>query len=117
MAKSNRPRVCIIGAGIAGLTSAKYLKDEGIDFTVLECSYYVGGMWRYDSWRTYDEFDSILHTAMIFDLRLNIPHPAMELPGYPMPKHLHFFPYAQTYYYYIKSYAEHFNLMEHIQVN
>ncbi|XP_013178987.1 PREDICTED: senecionine N-oxygenase-like [Papilio xuthus] len=116
MAKSNRPRVCIIGAGIAGLTSAKYLKDEGIDFTVLECSCYVGGMWRYESWGPYDEFDSILHTAMIFDLRLNIPHPAMELPGYPMPKHLHFFPYAQTYYYYIKSYAEHFNLMEHIQL-
>ncbi|KPJ20713.1 Flavin-containing monooxygenase FMO GS-OX3 [Papilio xuthus] len=68
-AKSNGPRVCIIGAGIAGLTSAKYLKDEGIDFTVLECSYYVGGMWRYEGRLACDSFDSILHTAMFSDLR------------------------------------------------
>ncbi|KPJ01248.1 Flavin-containing monooxygenase FMO GS-OX-like 9 [Papilio xuthus] len=115
-AKSNGARVCIIGAGMAGLTSAKYLKDEGIDFTVLECSYYVGGMWRYEGRLLCDSFESILHTCCFGDLRLNLPHPAMELSGYPMPKYMHFFPSAEIYYYYIQRYAEHFNLMEHIQL-
>lgn len=38
----------IIGAGAAGLTCAKYLKDRGIDATVLEASDAVGGRVRTD---------------------------------------------------------------------
>ncbi|XP_013135624.1 PREDICTED: senecionine N-oxygenase-like isoform X2 [Papilio polytes] len=115
MAKSNGPRVCIIGAGVAGLTSAKCLKDEGINFTVLECSQNLGGMWKYEATRATDHYNSILHTSMFGDLRLNLPHPTMELLGFPIPKHLHFFPNAELYYYYIVSYAEHFNLKKYIQ--
>jgi protoporphyrinogen oxidase len=40
--------VVIIGAGIAGLTCAKYLKDRGIEATVLEASNGVGGRVRSD---------------------------------------------------------------------
>jgi phytoene dehydrogenase-like protein len=40
--------VVIIGAGIAGLTCAKYLKDKGIDATILEASDAVGGRVRTD---------------------------------------------------------------------
>jgi phytoene dehydrogenase-like protein len=40
--------VVIIGAGIAGLTCAKYLKDKGIEATILEASYGVGGRVRTD---------------------------------------------------------------------
>jgi phytoene dehydrogenase-like protein len=40
--------VVIIGAGIAGLTCAKYLKDRGIEATVLEASNGVGGRVRTD---------------------------------------------------------------------
>ena len=40
--------VVIIGAGIAGLTCAKYLKDRGISATVLESSDAVGGRVRTD---------------------------------------------------------------------
>lgn len=41
--------IVIIGAGIAGLTCAKYLKDRGIDALVLEASDAVGGRVRTDS--------------------------------------------------------------------
>ncbi len=40
--------IVIIGAGIAGLTCAKYLKDKGIEALVLEASDAVGGRVRTD---------------------------------------------------------------------
>jgi protoporphyrinogen oxidase len=40
--------ITIIGAGIAGLTCAKYLKDRGIEAVVLEASDAVGGRVRTD---------------------------------------------------------------------
>jgi protoporphyrinogen oxidase len=40
--------IVIIGAGIAGLTCAKYLKDKGIEATILEASSEVGGRVRTD---------------------------------------------------------------------
>jgi cation diffusion facilitator CzcD-associated flavoprotein CzcO len=40
-------RVCVIGAGFAGIGMAKRLRDEGIDdFVVLERADAVGGTWR-----------------------------------------------------------------------
>lgn len=41
--------VVIIGAGISGLTCAKYLKDNGIEATLLEASDNVGGRVRTDT--------------------------------------------------------------------
>lgn len=41
--------ITIIGAGISGLTCAKYLKDSGIDALILEASDAVGGRVRTDS--------------------------------------------------------------------
>ncbi|MFZ4850010.1 MAG: FAD-dependent oxidoreductase [Caldilinea sp.] len=37
-------RVCIIGAGAAGLTTAKHLSEEGISFDILEKRDELGGM-------------------------------------------------------------------------
>lgn len=44
-----RPRVCVIGAGAAGLAAGRLLRDEGCNVTVLEKSLHVGGVWRYNS--------------------------------------------------------------------
>ncbi len=40
--------IVIIGAGVAGLTCAKYLKDKGVEALVLEASDAVGGRVRTD---------------------------------------------------------------------
>ncbi|CAH2045541.1 unnamed protein product, partial [Iphiclides podalirius] len=114
-AKSTNPRVCIIGAGIAGLTTARYLKDEGINFTVLEATRYVGGTWRYDPRVGKDENGLPLHTSMYMNLRTNLPKPTMELRGFPIPKDMASFPSWEVYYEYIKSYAVHFDLERHIK--
>ena len=41
--------IVIIGAGIAGLTCAKYLKDKGVEALILEESDAVGGRVRTDN--------------------------------------------------------------------
>ncbi|XP_044419039.1 flavin-containing monooxygenase FMO GS-OX-like 8 [Triticum aestivum] len=43
-----RKKVCVIGAGMAGLASARELRREGHDVTVLEQNADVGGQWLYD---------------------------------------------------------------------
>ena len=41
--------IVIIGAGISGLTCAKYLKDKGEDFVILEASESIGGRVKTDN--------------------------------------------------------------------
>lgn len=38
-------KIAIIGAGFAGLTSARHLRDFGHDVTVFEKVHQVGGVW------------------------------------------------------------------------
>jgi len=42
-------KVCIIGAGSSGVTTAKALKEAGVDFDVFEIGSDIGGMWRYEN--------------------------------------------------------------------
>ncbi|CAH0594187.1 unnamed protein product [Chrysodeixis includens] len=108
-------RVCVIGAGIAGLSSARYLKEEGINFTVLEATRYVGGTWRYDPRVGIDENGQPLHTSMYKHLRTNLPKPTMELRSFPLPDNLPSFPTWKDFYHYLQDYAEHFDILKHIQ--
>lgn len=43
------PRVCVIGAGVSGLTAIKHLADRGIAFDCFEMGSAFGGNWRYDN--------------------------------------------------------------------
>ena len=45
MATSQKKRIGIIGAGFAGVTSAKILRDFGFDTVVFEKESEVGGVW------------------------------------------------------------------------
>lgn len=112
----SNPRVCVIGAGLAGLTSAKHLQDEGIEFVVFESSRYVGGTWRYDPKVGTDENGLPIHTSMYKHLRTNLPKPTMELKGFPVPEDMASFPTWKTYYNYIQDYTRHFDLEKHIKV-
>ncbi|GMQ94350.1 MAG: NAD(P)-binding domain-containing protein [Acidimicrobiia bacterium] len=41
--------VCVIGAGVSGLTTIKHLLDRGIAFDCFEMGSDIGGNWRYDN--------------------------------------------------------------------
>ncbi|GBP65955.1 Senecionine N-oxygenase [Eumeta japonica] len=110
-----KTRVCIVGAGIAGLSSARHLQGEQVDFVVLESTNYVGGTWRYDPRTGKDENGLPLHTSMYKHLRTNLPKQAMELYGFPIPEDMPSFPSWKIYYEYIKAYTKYYNLYEHIK--
>ncbi len=48
--KNWKNRVCVIGAGAAGLVATKECREAGLDVTVLEKRQQgeVGGIWRYE---------------------------------------------------------------------
>src|SRR5262245_48207278 len=41
-------RVCIVGAGVSGLVTMKYLSQAGIEFDCFEKRSVSGGLWAYD---------------------------------------------------------------------
>ncbi len=47
--KMQKPKVCVVGAGMAGLISAKTLLESGFDVTVFESRETLGGVWSPDA--------------------------------------------------------------------
>ncbi len=62
-------RVCVLGAGIAGLVTAKVLRDDGFEVSVFEKKPNIGGVWAPS--RTYPE------------LRTNTPREMYEFSDFP----------------------------------
>ncbi|KAF0927804.1 hypothetical protein E2562_036224 [Oryza meyeriana var. granulata] len=74
-------KVCVVGAGLAGLAAARELRQEGLDVTVLEQSSGVGGQWLFDT--ATDGGDPLgmagVHSSIYASLRLNSPR---EIGGF-----------------------------------
>jgi glycine/D-amino acid oxidase-like deaminating enzyme len=47
---SHQKRVAVIGAGVSGVTSAKHLKERGLEVVVFERSRQAGGNWSVCLW-------------------------------------------------------------------
>lgn len=97
----------VVGAGPAGLVIAKQLKEKGINFTVLERNDAVGGIWNINAPNTpmYDSAHFISSKTL------------SGFAGYPMPDHYPDYPSHQQLLEYIQSFAEHYDLIGHIQFN
>ena len=84
MASSSK-KVCVVGAGVAGLVSARELRREGHDVTVMEQSGGVGGQWLYDP-RT-DATDPLgvagAQSSIYASLRLNTPRETTAFSDFP----------------------------------
>ncbi|MBD2629145.1 flavin-containing monooxygenase [Trichormus variabilis] len=94
-------RICVIGAGISGLVTAKTFIEENYDVTVFEKKQGLGGVWEKS--RTYPELTS-QNTSDTY-----------SFSDYPMPKSYPDWPSATQIRDYLQSYAEHFSVMDKIR--
>ena len=100
-------RVCVIGAGPAGLCAARHLLgwdfEAGLEVMVFEKSNKVGGLWQYD-----EKEDS--HSSIYQSLKTNLPKEIMAFQDFPFPKSNHSFLTHTEVKDYLESYCRHFEL-------
>src|SRR5881397_2152962 len=94
--------VCVIGAGISGLVTAKVLAGDGFEVVVFEKASMLGGVWAAS--RTYP------------GLRTNNPRDTYAFSDHPFPRTAGDFPSAAEMRAYLQSYAERFDLLSRIRV-
>ncbi|TVU13135.1 hypothetical protein EJB05_40667, partial [Eragrostis curvula] len=116
-------KVCVVGAGVSGLVSARELRREGHDVTVMEQSGGVGGQWLYDP--RADAGDPLglagVHSAIYASLRLILPRMAMsfsDLPFYPRDGgDARRYPGHGEFLRYVRDYCDKFGLMDAVRLN
>jgi dimethylaniline monooxygenase (N-oxide forming) len=89
-------KIAIIGAGFAGLTTARHLRDFGHDVTVFEKVHDVGGVWS--------------TTRLYPGVSTQNGKDTYHLSDFPMPKHYPEWPSGQQVQAYLNAYANHFGL-------
>jgi dimethylaniline monooxygenase (N-oxide forming) len=96
-------KIAIIGAGFAGLTSARHLRDFGHDVTVFEKVHDVGGVWS--------------TTRLYPGVSTQNGKDTYHLSDYPMPKHYPEWPSGQQVQAYLNAYADQFGLKPLIRLS
>lgn len=93
-------RVGIVGAGEAGLATAKMLLAEGYQCSVFERASQVGGVWA----KGYLDFGTQVQRELY------------EIPDWPLPKEAPDFTPGPTIRAYLQEYADHFGVAPHIRL-
>jgi len=103
-AQDRSDNVCVIGAGPAGLTAIKNLREYGFGVDCYERETGVGGAWN---WR-HDRSPVYGSTHLISS------KPFTQYPDFPMPDSWPDYPHHSQVLAYLERYADHFGLREHI---
>ncbi|XP_043266309.1 flavin-containing monooxygenase FMO GS-OX-like 7 [Colletes gigas] len=119
MAEPLKKKVCVVGAGAAGLCAANHFaRNSNFEVNVYEQTNDIGGTWVYKEATGLDENGLPIHSSMYRDLRTNLPAIIMNFPDYPRMNAVE--PCCATHQEvltYLKNYAEHFGLLKYIQFN
>ena len=102
-------RVCIIGAGCSGFTTAKRLKDAGIDYDCFEMSDGVGGNWYFKNPNGL--------SACYESLHIDTSKWRLAFEDYPVPADWPDFPHHRQLLQYFNAYVDHFGLRGTITFN
>jgi cation diffusion facilitator CzcD-associated flavoprotein CzcO len=104
-----RPSVCIIGAGVSGLTACKALGDFGLAHTCYEASDEVGGNWYFQNPNGVSSAYRSLH--------IDISKPSISFRDFPMPDRYPDYPHHTHIFEWLRDYADAFALRERIRFN
>ena len=94
-------RYLILGAGPVGLGMAEALQDAGLPYDQVDASDDIGGNWHH----------GVYKTAHIISSRK-----VTEMTHFPMPEDYPDFPSRQNMVDYLRSFADHFDLRRHIEL-
>jgi len=104
------PKICVIGAGPCGITTAKNLLQQGLNnFVVFEKNDRLGGNWIFDEENKHSSIYETTH--IISSKRLS------EFEDFPMPADYPDYPSHVQVLNYFNAYAEHFAVKEFIKFN
>ncbi len=102
-------RMAVIGAGPAGLVTAKSLMEKGFDVTVYEKGSHVGGTWLYEN----DNGRNFLYK----NLHINTSKRLTAFAGLPFPDDTQPIPDHRDMARYLATYADHFGVTPKIKFN
>ncbi len=103
------PSVCIIGAGVSGLTAGKALADFGVPYSCFEASDEVGGNWYFQNPNGVSSAYRSLH--------IDISKPSISFRDFPMPDRYPDYPHHTHIFEWLRDYADAFALRERIRFN
>jgi cation diffusion facilitator CzcD-associated flavoprotein CzcO len=102
--------ICIIGAGISGISVCKFLKEKGItDFQCYELSDTIGGNWAFKNKNGMSSAYRSLH--------IDTSKEKLQFDDYPMPADYPAFCHHTQIYAYFQEVVKHFGLMQYIRLN
>ncbi len=102
-------KVCIIGAGCSGFTTAKRLKDFGIAYEQFEKSDNIGGNWYHNNPNGM--------SACYESLHIDTSKFRLAFEDYPVPDDWPDFPHHSQLFQYFNDYVDHFGLRDNISFN
>ena len=103
------PNVCIIGAGVSGLTACKALDDFGVPHTCFEASDEVGGNWYFQNPNGVSSAYRSLH--------IDISKPSISFRDFPMPDRYPDYPHHTHIFEWLCDYADAFDVRRNIRFN
>lgn len=107
MSDSSEYDIAVIGAGISGIATAKCLLDDNFRIVVYEKTDHIGGLWQF----TEDGYGVMRFT------HINVSKQNYCFSDFPFPDNTPDYPSHVQMAEYIKSYAEHFDVIKHIKFN
>ncbi|NWH73385.1 FMO1 monooxygenase, partial [Piaya cayana] len=102
-------RVAVVGAGASGLTATKCCLDEGLEPTCFEQSQDIGGLWRYT------EHIEAGRPSLYPSVISNTSKEMSAFSDFPYPEDFPVFLPNARLLDYLRHYAKHFSLQEHIR--
>ena len=100
-------RVCVIGAGSAGITTAKHLLEKGLEVEVLEKRDGLGGLWYFSK-------DAVGVSGTTYATSSKT---YLQYSDFPFKKDVSHFPHHSVYLQYLKEYGEKHNVLPLIKYN
>ncbi|KAJ4419280.1 hypothetical protein N0V82_005083 [Gnomoniopsis sp. IMI 355080] len=117
VAKEKR-NVCVIGAGLSGLVTLKECLSEGFEAHCFEARPEIGGQWAQQPDVTPSDTHETAQSSIYDGVVLNSCRDTSALPDFPLdPARYGDYFGHRLHLRYLREYAEHFGLMDHIHLS